>query len=142
MGVKIRKWKGVWWLAVYHRGKRQMKRFGPSLADKRRAQRIGEQVAADLVKGKVDLDAIEEPEAPASVPFDQYAKDWLRREVTDPAERGTGDHLALGTARSYAGHVRKHLSPYFAGREIRSIDVAVVQAFHDHPIGNSRGRVR
>ena len=146
MGVRVRKWKGSWWLAVYHNGARRMRRFGPSLADKRRAQRIAEQVAADLVKGNFDLDTIEEPEPPTPeepapptpLPFDRYAEDWLRREVTGPAERGTGDHLALGTARSYAGHVHKHLSPHFASRDIRSINVAVVQAFHDHCLDRKR----
>ena len=65
------------------------------------------------------------------MPFDQFAESWVRNQVILPTEREIGDHLAPGTARSYASHIRFHLVPYFGGQDLRSMSAESVQSFYD-----------
>ena len=51
MAAKVRHWKGAWWLSVYHEGKRRMRRFGPSKAERRAAEKAAERVNAAIILG-------------------------------------------------------------------------------------------
>ena len=93
--------------------------------------------AARLVLGQ------HEPESdrrPTPVPFDEFARQWLRREVLMPIEREAPGHLAPGTAHSYGVHVPAHLVPLLGTRDIRSLDLAVVQDLFDRMVDLGRPR--
>ena len=91
MSAKVRWWKDCWWVSIHHEGKRRMRKLGPTKADQRRAEKIAEQVNAALA-----LHLYRPGETgPKPIPFEAYAKDWLRREVTNPAERHVEGALRL-----------------------------------------------
>ena len=121
---------------VHTDGKRTKRRFGPTKADRRRAERAAEEVNHRLALGQYEPLRRE----PEPIPFDSFAEAWLRTEVLLPTERQAGDHLAPGTARSYASHVRVHLVPHFAAANLRRIDTEQVQAFYDRCIEAGRPR--
>ncbi len=135
MAAKVKWYRGAWWLHVHHQGKKRQKKFGPTKADKRRADRLAEEVNHRLALGLYST-ASETPERP--VPFGTFANEWLRREVELPIERGHRGHLASGTARVYATHVNVHLAPFFGSSDVRSIGLREVQAFYDRCIDTGK----
>ncbi len=136
VGAKVqwRKNRGAWYLIVHTHRDRTVRRFGPTLADKRRAEKAADEINHRLALGLYD------PSRPERqpIPFARFTENWLRREVIMPTERELGAHLAPGTARSYASHVRVHLIPHFQERDIRSLDARQVQAFYDQCIDRGR----
>ena len=126
MAAKVKLERGAYWLVVHADGKRTKRRFGPTRADKRRAEKAAEEINHRLALGLHEVPR-DQPEA---IPFDAFARAWLRSEVLLPTERQSGGHLAPGTAESYASHVRVHLVPHFRDGDIRSIDAQAVQAFY------------
>lgn len=48
MGVKVREWKGAWWLFVNHEGQRKAKRVGTGEAGKRAALDAAAKIQAKL----------------------------------------------------------------------------------------------
>jgi integrase len=134
MAAKVRRDdKGVYWVVVHHDGRRRKKRVG---RDKRLAEEIARKIQARLVLGDFTM----ETEQKASVPFRRFARDWLRREVELPIERGLEGHHAPGTARVYRLQVEIHLGPHFKDVDVRSIGLAEVQRFYDHCIDTGRPR--
>jgi len=131
MSARIRWWKDAWWVVVHLDKRRTLKRFGPTKEDRRRAERAAEETNHRIALRQYTLEPDPGPPEPAPVPFDGFAKEWVRREVQMPIERELARHLAPETARSYDQHVRVHLSPFFGERDVRTIDVQAVQGFVD-----------
>jgi hypothetical protein len=127
-------WKSSWWVAIHHDGKRRMKRVGPTKADRHRAKKVAEQVNAAIIRSEYRPDQT----GPEPLPFDLYATEWLRREVTTPAERHVEGALSLATAALHKRHVNRYLAPFFGSRDIRSLGVAEVQDLFDHCIVSGR----
>ncbi len=138
VGAKVqwRKDRGAWYLVVHTQRDRAVRRFGPTLADKRRAEKAADEINHRLALGEYEA---RKPEREA-IPFGRFARDWVRREIEIPLDRGMEGQLAAGTARSYSMHVRVHLIPYFCQRDLRSIKVPEVQSFVDHCVETGRPR--
>jgi integrase len=79
MGVKVRAWKGAWWLFVHHEGRRKARRVGVGAGAKRAAQAAAEQIQAKLVLGDVSVLAPERSTTETLATFSEY---WLRDHVS------------------------------------------------------------
>lgn len=74
MGVKIKEWKGAWWVFVNHRGLRKAKRC----ASKKAAELVAVKLDAALKLGQLDmLEADRRPLPPPVPTFAEYAAQWL-----------------------------------------------------------------
>ena len=52
MGVKIRQWKGAWWIFIDHQGMRKAKRIGVGEPAKKAAKQAAQQIQARLALGQ------------------------------------------------------------------------------------------
>ena len=106
MAAKVRQWKGAWWVFVHHQGKRRVRRVGPSRTDKRRAERIAEQVNAALIAG------IYNPDEPEPVPCDAALRQWLKTyaPTLKPGTHALADQV-----------IESHLVPHFRDRDLRRL---------------------
>src|SRR6188768_1146482 len=71
MGVKIREWKGAWWVFINYQGTRKAKRIGTGETAKKAARQVAQQIQARLVFGQTAL-----PER-TRVTLQDYAATWL-----------------------------------------------------------------
>ncbi|MDF0674336.1 MAG: site-specific integrase [Nitrospira sp.] len=71
MGVKIREWKGAWWVFINHQGTRKAKRIGTGESGKKAAKQVAQQIQARLALGQAAL-----PER-TRVTLQEYAARWL-----------------------------------------------------------------
>jgi integrase len=102
MAVKVRAWKGAWWVFTDFKGKRKARRVGIGKTGKRAAEAAAAQIAAKLALG--DLSALERPHEPArSVSVAAHAERWLK---TDVALR-----LKPASQETYAQMIRLHINP-------------------------------
>ncbi len=115
MGVRVREWKGAWWVFVAHRGQRKAKRIGVGAAGKQAAHRAAQQIAARLALGQGAF-----PAEPASPTLAEYATAWLEhiRQVRKP-----------NTARDYAKRLGQWILPALGALPLRSITRDKVRAF-------------
>ncbi len=134
MAAKVKWDRGAWWVVTHHDGKRRRKRVGASRDDKREAEEIAKKINAALALGIFEPDK----KTPEPVPFDRYARDWLRREVKLPIERGVGGALAPSTALLHERHVHRYLIPFFGDKDLRELRVTDVQAFYDRCLETGR----
>jgi hypothetical protein len=74
MGVKVRLWKGAWWVFITHHGARKTKRIGEGTAGKKPAQFVAQQIQARFALG---LPA-SEPQT-ATITIENYAETFLER---------------------------------------------------------------
>ncbi len=74
MGVRVKQWKGAWWVFIYHNRRRVVKRIGVSEQSKRAARDAASKIQAKLALGEQGFFA-----APESVVLADYAKTWLSR---------------------------------------------------------------
>src|SRR2546422_5076227 len=51
VGVKVKEWKGAWWVFVDHQGRRKAKRAGPGSRGKKLAEAAATKIAAKLLDG-------------------------------------------------------------------------------------------
>ncbi len=74
MGVKVKPWKGAYWVFINHRGKRKAKRC----ASKKAAELARDKIDAALKLGQVDVLDADQRSLPSPVPtFAEYAERWL-----------------------------------------------------------------
>jgi integrase len=69
MGVRIKFYKGAWWIFINHQGRRRAKKVG----DRETAKRLGQQIREKLAGGDLQL-----PAGAAEETFETYARAWLR----------------------------------------------------------------
>ncbi|HME69084.1 MAG TPA: site-specific integrase [Myxococcota bacterium] len=131
VGVKVRFFRGSWWVVVHHQGKRRQKRIG---RDKRLAEQVAKEIRTKLLLGEFSV----RPTAEAAIPFDRFAQDWLHIQVELPIKRNLRGALSLRSRDIHEGNLRRHLVPFFAGRDLRKIRAADVQALHDHLLVRDR----
>ena len=74
MGVKIRQWKGAWWVLINHQGARKAKRIGTGEPGKKAAKQVAQQIQARLALGQAGL-----PIDRAHVTLEDYAATWLEQ---------------------------------------------------------------
>jgi len=131
VGVKVRFFRGTWWVVVHHQGKRRQKRIGP---DRKLAERVAKEIRAKLLMGQ--FDTVRETET--TVPFNHFAQEWLRTQIELPIERDVRGALSPRSRDIHEGNLRRHLVPFFADRDVRKIRAPDVQALHDHLLGRTR----
>src|SRR5258705_5485649 len=95
LGVRVRFWKGAWWIFVTHRGLRRAKRVG----DRRAAEEVASKLRARLQLG--DL-SVFEPERDIPT-LEVYAERWLETYVAIHCKPRTHD--------LYSFLCRRHLFP-------------------------------
>jgi integrase len=122
MAVKVREWKGAWWLFVDHKGQRRARRVGAGKPGKRAAEVAAEKIAAKLALG--DLSVLEpEPAQPAPAPtFREVYEEWLQKYPALNAVRPS-------TLHNYQSFAEHHLLPRFGALPITAITVQAVEDF-------------
>jgi integrase len=74
MGVKIREWKGAWWVFINFQGTRKAKRIGTGDTGKKAAKQVAQQIQARLALGQSAFDRQQ-----AGVTIETYAETFLQR---------------------------------------------------------------
>jgi integrase len=110
MGVKVKEWKGTWWIFVQHQGKRKAKRVGEGKEGHRAALAAAETLQARLVLGGYNLDE------PKPVTLRNYAEVRLNTSVST--------NLKAGTREKYAEILRKHWFPKLGDTPIQRVSRA------------------
>jgi integrase len=106
MGVKVRSWKGAWWVFINHQGRRRAKRC----ASKRAAELAADKIDAALKLGHTEVLA---PHPAAMPTFAEYAEKWIRSiESTQIRE---------GTAVDYRIRLRVRLVPLIGSLPLTAI---------------------
>ena len=103
MGVKVRFWKGAWWVFVNHQGKRRAKRIGDRETALRVAGRIRERIAA----GALQLGTTDDEDS-----VETYARAWLKSL--------TGN-LKASTIAFYTDNLERHVLPALGSRRLSEI---------------------
>jgi integrase len=106
VGVKVRQWKGAWWVFVDHRRQRKAKRVGTGQAGRKAADEVAKAYEVQLTLGTFDFSKA------SGATFESYAREWLDTH---------GRTLKLGTAEKYAEILRVHWFPTF--RSVRVADI-------------------
>jgi integrase len=74
MGVKVKHWKGAYWLFINHNGKRKARRVGAGPAGQRAANAAAIKIQARLAEG--DTRPLEDSQV-TSMTFRSYATGWV-----------------------------------------------------------------
>jgi integrase len=107
MGVKLKKYKGKWYLFIDYDGKRKAKCLG---TDRKLAESIKRQVEAKLVLGGLGIFGTEEEKLPT---FSVYADSWMKDYARVECKTSTAD--------GYEGVLRQYLLPRFANNRLDEI---------------------
>src|SRR5262245_3165978 len=122
MAVKVKQYRGAWWVLIDHKGKRKAKRIGAS-------KRAEEQIEARINLGQFGI--LEENERR---PFRAYYKEWLDSYAKTPTK--------AATYANYETAYRVHLLPFFGDTDIRDITRAQVKRFLYEKLKEGRQRPR
>lgn len=110
MAVKVKAWKGAWWIFIDHRGQRKAKRVGPGPAGKKAAELAAIKLQARLAEGDTRMLA-EVP--PPQITFGAYAQQWLERYATHTCK--------FSTVRIYAVNLRRHVLPVLERKPLEAV---------------------
>jgi integrase len=100
MGVKVKEWKGAWWVFINHRGRRKARRVGAGKEGRRAALTAAEKIQAKLALGETGL--LDETRGTV-LTFAEFADRWLKSYVAV--------HLKPGTEENYTIRLKKHWLP-------------------------------
>jgi integrase len=100
MAVKVKHWKGAYWVFINHRGRRKAKRVGEGDKAKRAAQRAAEIIQGKLASG--DISALDEARGRVRSLKD-FAEEWLKTAVLL--------HCKPATQENYHVAMRRHWLP-------------------------------
>ena len=103
MGVKVRFYRGAWWVFINHRGCRKAKRIG----DRDTARRVGQAIRERLALGDLNLDV-----SGAGSRLQPYAERWLENATVS---------LKASTVAFYRGNLTLHVFPALGTRLVSSI---------------------
>src|SRR5262245_41760191 len=104
MGVKVKEWKGAWWVFVNHKGRRKAKRC----ASKRVAEGVRDKIDAKLKLGEV----LSFDDAPRVPTFDQYAEQW---------QQHANLRCQAPTLEQYRNQIKLHMSPHLGSLPLTAI---------------------
>ncbi len=108
MSAKIINKSGVWWVRTHFAGKKHERRFGPTKADKQRAEKVAEKINAKIALGEYEPTTIRQQPLPCAPQLRQ----WL--EFYGPTLKPT-------TAKLFDGLIRNHLAPHFGAQDLREL---------------------
>lgn len=100
MGVRVKEWKGAWWVFVNHKGRRKARRVGAGKEGRRAALTAAEKIQAKLALGETGL--LDETRGTV-LTFAEFAERWLESYVAV--------HLKPGTEENYTIRLKKHWLP-------------------------------
>jgi integrase len=118
MAVKVKAWKGAWWLFIDHRGKRKAKRIGIGKEAKKRAKEHARTIEARLTLGDLGILA----QASAVPTFATVAEEWL---VKYPALHA----IAASTLENHRSFTNHHLVPFFGPMPVTAITAETIEDF-------------
>ena len=82
MGVKVKQWKGAWWIFINYEKRRKSKRVGVGEAGKKAAKQAALQIQARLALGQFEFDT---PEAKVPKPdlatVGSYLRAWIKEHA-------------------------------------------------------------
>ncbi len=110
MAAKVRFNRGAWWVFTHHAGKRTKQRLGPTKADRRRAEKIAEQITARLALGEYEHPRDRKRAEPLSCAA--ALRGW--RATYSPTMKPSYRNLTDGM-------IEKHLAPFFGERDVTEI---------------------
>jgi integrase len=88
MGVKVKSWKGAWWIFINHEGRRKAKRC----ASKKAAELAADKIDAALRLGQTEvLEASRKAQPDRAPTFKEYAERWLETHVRLACKGNTHD---------------------------------------------------
>jgi integrase len=116
MGVKVKNWRGAYWVFVNSGGKRKAKRVGEGKAGKRAAELVATKIQAKLADGDRSVFA---PDPAASPTLRAYAEHWLRSEAAL--------RLKPITIERYTSVIQRHLVPAFGEVQLRDLTRTAVK---------------
>jgi integrase len=109
MGVKVKEWKGAWWVFVNHQGRRKARR------DRKTANTVASEIRRKLAEGRFRL-------AQAGPRFAELAEEWLTKY---PLVRS----ISQSSLENYTSFVRHHLVPHFGEVPVSTITSETVEDF-------------
>ncbi len=123
MGVKVKNWKGAWWIFVNHRGQRKAKRVGVGKTAEKAADLAAIEIQVRLARGDASI-FIQTPitRQAAVLTFAQVAEEWLQKY---PALRA----IRPSTLENYRSFTERHLIPYFGSHPVTDITVEAIEEF-------------
>jgi integrase len=114
MGVKVKSWKGAWWVFINHQGRRKVKRC----ASKKAAELAADKIDAALKLGQTEILA---PRPQAVPTFAKYAEQWLTSIGST--------RVREGTVVDYRMRVRVRLLPLLGALPLTAITRERVRTF-------------
>ena len=130
MGVRVRFWKGAWWVFVNHDGHRKAKRIG----DKDTAVRVARAIREKIAHGELALGPSSDAETVKT-----YATAWIKN-----AKLG----LKSSTVVFYQGHLDQHVLPALGTKRVSDLrradcrDLVYACRAKGLSVGTVRGVVR
>jgi integrase len=134
MAVKVREWKGAWWVFVDYKGRRKAKRVGVGVRAKRAADVAAEQIQAKLTLGDDAIFTAPRAVATAPITFGAYAERWLQSDVAV--------RLKPSSHETYGHVVRRHLLPALGTTPLPALTRQQVKDFIANRVRAGLGRAR
>src|SRR5216684_2443301 len=123
MGVKVKHWKGAYWVFINHHRRRKAKRVGEGEKAKRAADR-----AADIIRGQLaagNASAFEEArDRPATLA--EFAETWLTATVALQCKPATQENYRVA--------MRRHWLPALGALSLPAITRERIKAVESRPI--------
>src|SRR5215472_10147728 len=129
MGVKVKPWKGAWWVFVNHQGRRKAKRIGHGEVGKRAAKDIAVKVQARLALGEPMALLAADGQVPT---VQAYLTDWLKTYADVQCK--------LSTAIGYRHTMLRHIFPAFGDRRLSEVSRADIKWLIANLIGQGLKR--
>src|SRR5262245_17687308 len=98
MGVKVKEWKGAWWLQINHQGRRKSKRVGVGKAAKKAAELAAVQIQAKLASGDSSVFADTRRREQT---FREFAEQWLATEIALRLKPATQENYRMALTRHW-----------------------------------------
>src|SRR5262245_43444323 len=115
MGVRVKEWKGAWWVFVDYKGRRKARRC----ASKKAAELARDQIDAKLKLGQVEVLDQRRPTQIRAVPtFAQYAERWLETASM---------RLRPATIEQYQVRLKLRLLPFLGPTPVTEISREAVR---------------
>lgn len=111
MGVKVKHWKGAYWLFINHNGKRKARRVGAGPAGQRAANAAAIKIQARLAEG--DTGPIEDSTASPPTTFRSYAEGWIETHAKQACK--------FSTARVYEANLDRHILPVLGDKPVTAL---------------------
>jgi integrase len=131
MGVKVREWKGAWWLFVDHQGRRKARRVGVGKDGKKSADLAAIRIQARLAEGG-DLSVLDPAAAPLVPTFKAYSERWLTAVA--------GISCKDSTVAQYRHRIETRLSPHLGALPLTAITRDRVKALIAHEFKSGKLR--